>query len=290
MIEHLRHLAVFAKVVECGTLRAAAKELNLSPSVVSHHVTQLEEKLGVALLYRSTRKLSLTRDGERLIGPAQTMLQAAEDGINAALDNASELGGQLRVTAPALLARSPLADRIADFVRTNPKVRLILDYSEFRRDMIGEGIDVAIRVGWLTDSQLKARKLYEEARVVIASPDYLRQRPRPETPQDMEAWDWLELTQVSLKPVFRHETLGDVALKPSARVSVNNATALYHLASKGVGLAILPEFMARADMAAGRMTVVLPDWRVDPVGVYVVRPPNSPRDGLAARFIEALAR
>lgn len=288
MIDHLRHLAIFAKVVEHGTLRAAAKELRLSPSVVSHHITQLEEKLGVPLLYRSTRKFSLTRDGERLIGPAQTMLAAAEAGITKTLDHAAELSGTLRITAPALFARSPLADRMAQFVKDNPKVHLKLDYSEHRRDMIAEGIDVAIRVGWLEDSQLKARKLFDEVRICFVSPDYLEKRPIPQSPSQLEDWDWLELTPVPLKLTFRKEAHEDIVIRPEPRFSADNATALYHMAANGVGLVVLPKFMAAEDLADNKIQVLFPDWELEAVGVYAVRPPNSPRDGLAAKFIEGL--
>lgn len=289
MLNQLRPLAVFAKTVELGSLRAAAKALQLSPSVVSHHISQLEEQLGVALLYRSTRKLSLTRNGERLICHAQAMVHAAEQGIHAALDGVGELSGELRVTAPALLANSPLADRITVFVKANPKVLLSLDFSEVTRDMIADGIDVAIRAGWLKDSQLKSRKLFDEERVLLASSDYLKGRSAPHFPKDILEWDWLELAPVALNPVFTSEDGTRVQIKPKTALSANNADALYNLSKRGAGLAILPRFLAEADLANKSMAVVLPQWKLSPIGIYAVRPPNSPKDGLAARFIEALA-
>ncbi|NKB18963.1 MAG: LysR family transcriptional regulator [Alphaproteobacteria bacterium] len=290
MINHLRALAVFAKTVDYGSFRLAAQDLQLSPSVVSHHVSQLEEQLGVALLYRSTRKLSLTRDGERLIGAARAMVKAAEDGIASVLDQTAELNGKLHVTAPAVLARSPISDRISHFMKAHPNVHLSIDYTEVPRDVIADGIDVAIRMGRLRDSTLTARKLYDVERVLLAARSYVKSMPSPESPKDLEGWDWLELTPVPLRPVFRSASKKRVTLRPSPRLSANNANALYELSARGAGLAELPRYLAEADLRSGKMQIVLPEWQLDPIGVYALRPQNSPRDGLAAEFVNRLAR
>ncbi len=290
MIRNLRALAIFAKTVDHGSFRLAAKHLQLSPSVVSHHISQLEEQLGVALLYRSTRKLSLTREGERLIGAARAMVKAAEDGINTALDNAAELSGELHVTAPAVLAQSPIADQIALFVKSYPKVRLSIDYSDHSRDVIADGIDVAIRMGWLRDSSLKARKLYDVERILIASRSYLQAMPTPESPKDIEAWDWLDLTPVPLKPIFRSASKQRVVLSPTPRLSANNASALYQLSLRGAGLVALPRYLAESDLSSGVMQIVLPEWQLESIGVYALRPHTQSRLGLAAEFVKTLAQ
>lgn len=290
MINNLRALAIFAKTVDHGSFRLAAKELQISPSVVSHHISQLEDQLGVALLYRSTRSLSLTREGERLIGAARAMVKAAEEGINTALDHAAELSGDLHVTVPAVLAQSPIADRISRFIKTHPKVRLTIDYSEYPRDVIADGIDVAVRMGWLRDSALKARKLYDVERVLMASRSYLRGMPTPQTPRDIEAWDWLELTPVPLKPVFHSASRQRTTLHPTPKLSANNAYALYQLALRGAGLVALPRSLAEADLRTGAMQIVLPAWQLDSVGVYALRPNNPSRRSLATELVTALAR
>ncbi|KMN81531.1 LysR family transcriptional regulator, partial [Chromobacterium violaceum] len=120
MIDELRALAVFAKTTETGSFRAAARALGLAPSVVSHHVSQLESRLGVALLYRSTRRLSLTPDGQALYGHAQAMLQAAETGLNELAGRAIEPAGTLRLSLPAFFARGPLTTSLAAFSRCHP--------------------------------------------------------------------------------------------------------------------------------------------------------------------------
>lgn len=289
MLDQLRQIAIFAKTVDHGSFRGAAKALRLSPSVVSHHITQLEEQLGVALLYRSTRKLSLTRDGERLIGAARSMIDAAEMGLNAVSNLAPQPSGDLRVTAPAVLAQSVFVERIAEFSVAYPAVRLSLDFSDLRREVIGGGIDVALRMGWLEDSALKARKLFSVKRRLVAAQSYLDTRPNPISPKDIEDWDWLELSQVKSAMEFRQQQKCSTTLKPSPRLSVNDAHALYHLARSGAGLAIVPEFLAQQDVEAGLMRYVLPDWNVESVGVFAIWPPNAPKEGLSALFIKFLA-
>lgn len=289
MINALRSLAVFAKAVEHGSFRGAARELRISPSVVSHHISQLELTLGVSLLYRSTRKISLTREGERLIEAAEAMVAAAEHGINAVLQSASTLSGELQVSAPAVLARSLLVAKIATFIQAHPKVRVSIDFSDERRDVMADGIDVAIRMGWLRNSALKARKLFDVERSLIASPDYLKGRPAPNSPADIADWDWLELTPVPLKPTFRHQSKKAVSLRPSPRMSVNSATAILELTVQGVGLSIVPQFLAEQAARDGTIQLVLPEWTLPAVGVFAVRPNNAARTGLAAEFVTAIS-
>lgn len=291
MLDQLRQIAIFAKTVDHGSFRAAARSLRLSPSVVSHHVTQLEQKLGTALIYRSTRKLSLTPDGERLLAAARTMMNAAEAGLQDVSNQPQQLSGMLRVTLPAVLAQSKLVDRISGFAVEFPNVRLSLDFSDVRRELIGDGFDVAIRMGWLEDSSLKARKLFDVERTLVAATRYVETRPKPASPADLEDWDWLELAPVwHKKPEFKNGARRMVIMRPESRISVNDAQALHRLTSQGAGLAIIPDFLTGADVSSGALQVVLPEWTVPPVGVYAVWPSNAPKDGLVKQFVEHLAR
>ena len=176
----------------------------------------------------------------------------------------------------------------AEFANAYPKVRLSIDCSEYPRDVIAEGIDVAIRMGWLRDSALKARKLYDEERALMASRSYLKSRPTPQSPKDIEDWDWLELTPVPLRPVFRSASKRRVTLQPTPRLSANSATALYHLSLRGAGLVVLPRHLAEADLQSGAMQQLLPAWQVEPVGVYALRPNTPRRESLAQEFVNTL--
>lgn len=291
MLDQLRQIAIFAKTVDHGSFRAAARSLRLSPSVVSHHVTQLEQKLGTALIYRSTRKLSLTPDGERLLAAARTMMEAAEAGLQDVSNQPQQLSGILRVTLPAVLAQSKLVDRISGFAVRFPNVRLSLDFSDVRRELIGDGFDIAIRMGWLEDSALKARKLFDVERRLVAATRYVETRPEPASPADLGDWDWLELAPVwHKKPEFKNGSQRMVIMRPESRISVNDAQALHRLTSQGAGLAIIPDFLTEADVRCGALQVVLPEWTVSPVGVYAVWPSNAPKDGLVKHFVEHLTR
>ncbi|MEM8797951.1 MAG: LysR family transcriptional regulator [Pseudomonadota bacterium] len=290
MLDQLRQIAIFAKTVDHGSFRGAAKALRLSPSVVSHHITQLEDRLGTALLYRSTRKLSVTPDGERLLNAARDMIQAAEAGLQEVSDQAPQPSGLLRVTAPAVLTRSRVIDRVAAFSHDYPNVSLSIDFADVRRELIADGLDVAIRMGWLEDSTLKARKLFDVERKLVASPAYLEEREKPASPEDLSNWDWIELAPVGhRKPEFRNGDKTLVVSIPEPKISVNDANALYRLARGGAGLATLPDFLIETDLENGALVHLLPEWTVEPVGVYAIWPPNAPRGGLVSRFVGFLA-
>ncbi len=289
MIDLLRQMAIFAKTVDHGSFRGAAKALNLSPSVVSHHISQLEEQLGTALLYRSTRKLSVTDDGARLLVQARAMVSAAEAGLEDLADRGRELSGQLSLTMPAVMTQTVVTERIATFSAAHPNVHLTIDFSDTRRELIGAGFDLAIRMGWLADSALKARKLFDLDRFLVASPEFLEAQTPPEVPKDLESWSWLELSPVPLKPRFKLPNGKTTTIRPSPRIRVNDAHALRHLARSGAGLAILPDRLVKRDLSDGVLARLRPEWALDPIGVYVVWPPNAPKGGLIARLVQTLA-
>jgi len=289
MLDELRQIAIFAKTVDHGSFRAAAHALRLSPSVVSHHVGQLEKNLGTALLYRSTRKLSLTPDGERLLNAAHDMINAAETGLQLISQQTNELSGVLRVTVPALFAQSFLTDRLAEFTLEYPKVHLTLDFSESRRDVIADGFDLAIRAGDMKDSSLKSQLLLSFNRGLVASPTYLNSQKIPKSPSDLNDWDWLELAPVrdkktQLSKGRKRQTVD----KKNSRISANSAHALVHLARAGTGIALIPEYLAESYVNAGELEFVLPDWTIEPIKVFSVWPANVPKDGLIKHLVDFL--
>lgn len=288
MLDQLRPMAVFATTVETGSFRAAAKALKLSPSVVSHHVGQLEGRLGVALLYRSTRSLSLTPDGEKLFGAARAMLEAAEAGLDAISGQSSQPVGELRLTAPAVLSAGILVDDIAAFSERFPKIQLSLNFTDLRRNLIGDGIDVAIRMGWLEDSALKSKKLFEIRRKLCVAPSYIAKRAPPRRPADLADWDWLQLKSVRPEMTLTSKRGASHRIAFVPKLIVDDAIALYRLSRAGLGLAMTPEFLAADDIAQGRMVELLPAWHLEPLRIYAVWPPNAPRDSLTARFVAFL--
>ena len=176
MIDELRQIAVFSKVVEHGSLRKAAAALDISPSVVSHHVSQLETKLGVALLYRSTRKLTLTREGEVLLGAARQMMEAVETGLDQVTGKSTEPTGELSVTIPSVLVHSPITKAIARFHQNFPKIRLDIDYTDERKALIENRIDVAIRMTLNRDRSPNRKSILKAQRYIVAARTYMEAR------------------------------------------------------------------------------------------------------------------
>jgi len=291
MIDQLRQMAIFAKTIDHGSFRGAARDLNLSPSVVSHHISQLEEHLGVALIYRSTRKLSLTREGERLLAATHKMLEAAEGELMQLSESASEPSGELRLTAPSVLSNSVFTDAIAGFSRNYPRIRLTLDFSDSRRDLIEDGFDILIRMGLDGKNTATSRVLFQVKRKLVASVDYLSKRPPIDHPEQLLDWDWLALTPAQNVPKsFKKKRVRPVTIKPNAHMSSNDAQALYRLACSGCGYTIVPEFLATNDVIDRKVEFLLPDWELTPIDVFAVWPANAPRQGLVRLILEDLSR
>lgn len=291
MIDRLRQMAIFAKAIDHGSFRGAARELRLSPSVVSHHISQLEEHLGVALIYRTTRKLSLTREGERLLSATHKMLEAVEGELNALSAGASEPSGELRITAPSVLSKSTFTDMMAAFATTYPRVNLSLDFSDERKELIDDKFDVAIRMVLKAKSSTSTRKLFQVGRKLVASPSFLDRHPTAREPADLGEWVWLELAPVRNAPTtLRKAGTQQTVRQKTSHLSCNDAQALYRLARAGAGLAVVPEFLVTDDLAAGHIKNVLPDWEVDPLVVFAHWPPNAPKNGLIKLLVDELSR
>ena len=288
MIDELRALAVFARTVETGSFRAAARELGLSPSVVSHHVSQLEARLGVALLYRSTRRLSLTDDGRRLFESAQSAMQAAERGLNAIAGRSTEPAGRLSITVPGFFARTALVDDLAAFAQAHPKVELAINFTDEKRDLIRDGIDLAIRVGALKDSALKSKKLSLLKRKLVAAPSFVAAYKKPRQPTDLDTWEWIGLAMRPDSKTMVSKTGATQRIRFTPRVTVDSIDAACRLAVAGLGLTTPPAFLAEDEIRAGRLVELLPGWEVEPLGVYAVWPQNAGRESLTMRLLRFL--
>ncbi len=185
MIEDYRGLAVFVAIADAGSLSAAGRRLKLSTSVVSHHLSRLEAKLGVTLFFRSTRSMSLTPEGHAALAPARRMVAAGEEALDAVAAGSDEPVGALRITMPAWGERMRLRQTLWDFARRHPLVAISLHSSDAPADLVKEGFDLAIRLGELADSSLKNRRIADFERVLVAAPDYLASRPSVRTLEDL---------------------------------------------------------------------------------------------------------
>jgi DNA-binding transcriptional LysR family regulator len=196
MIDELRQIAIFAKAIDHGTFKGAADELRLAPSVVCHHISQLEGKLGVTLTYRSTRRLTLTRDGERLLKSAHIMKEVVSSALDDLRGTLSEPSGMLRVTATSGLSHSRRVKHITDFCARYPKIDIQLEFSDERRHLIGDGFDVAIQVGAKDVRASNRQSLFEGRRCIAGAPSYLSQFGSIKTLNDLKKIKWVLLAGV----------------------------------------------------------------------------------------------
>ncbi len=290
MIDQLRPMAIFCSVVDAGSFRAAAQRLNLSPSVVSHHISQLEQHLGTALLYRSTRKISLTDDGAELFSASQNMIEAANAGLQAIHKRSDQPSGRLRVAvAGAVFENPPYIDHLITFAKQFPKVDLAVSFSDQKIELIGSTFDAAIRIGWLQDSQYKARKLCEIERVLVAAPGYLAGKAMPKELSDLEAWDWIKLSQFSIARQLISKTGEMPKVQPDVAIEVDSIAALCEMAKSGIGIAAVPRFLVRNELQDGSLIALSPKWELMAPSAYVVWPNNVSQDSLTLRFVHFLA-
>lgn len=288
MIDDLRALAIFAKVAEAGSFSAAGRALRLSTSVVSHHVKALEDRNGVTLFYRSTRALSLTEEGRRLLDAAQRMVAAAEQGLDAIADISAEPAGALRVTAPAFSMNSPVEAAIWDFTRRYPGVSISLHSTDAQVNLVADGYDMAIRLGAMSDSGLKSRKIGIFQLILVGSPAYLSGIPVLKSPQDLARCDFV---QIDFLPEQFQMTRKDetINMRPErSRVVVNSVAAARSAVLYGLGIRPLPLSEIQDDLVSGRLVRILPDWNLPTLNTYAVWPAGGRRTSLVSRLLQHL--
>lgn len=294
MIDNLKAMALFVRTVELGSFRAAADSFGISPSVVSQQVSALERNHGVALLYRSTRKLSLTHEGEAFFTKACRMTEAAEHALTSLSVQPDARMGRLTLSVPNGLLDSPYMTAIAEFAETYPNVSISLLSGERQLDLIGSGIDLAIRAGRMSDSTLKARILGRIDRTLVAAPKLLKGRTLPKHPEELSNWPWVRLSMLPPRRVFERlspdgkNVVDGVAVSYQAQVEVDNVHALHQLTREGVGISTPAAGMVAKDLIDGRLVQLIPDWRIAPLPVHAVWPPNVTKHGLTALLLDFL--
>lgn len=257
-------MEVFVEAVDRGSFAGASRTLGLSPSAVSKVVGRIEKRLGTNLLIRSTRSLSLTQEGEIYLRRARNVLAEIEDTERAIASGAcSTPRGLLRVNASVPIAHCAVTPLLPAFLAQYPDIEVDLSLDDGMVDLIENRTDVAIRVGPLQDSGLKARKLLESRMAVVAAPEYLRGNPPLETPSDLKGHQCIgyNFRRSMAEWPFRQLQDGTISYSPlNGRVQVNNGETVRRLAIAGLGLARLARFHVQPDIDAGRLVPVLEDF------------------------------
>lgn len=270
--EDLTSMALFAEVVQRRSFSTAARELGLAKSAVSKRISLLEDRLGVRLLTRTTRKLSLTEDGVRYYEHCAALLAAAHAAEQAVAGASTATRGMVRINAPVAFAHMFLAEALAAFLGKHRDVEIELSTDDRIVDVIEGGYDVVVRITRLADSSLVARRLATDRLVICGSPDYLEEHGRPTSPMELIGHNCMHYTVVSLAGEWRFRGKGGVAIDVPVRgnFSASNGATLRHAAAAGLGLAVVPLFMCAADVAAGRLELVLENARKAEIGIYAV--------------------
>jgi DNA-binding transcriptional LysR family regulator len=286
-IDRLKRMGVFARVVELGSMSAAARELDMTASAVSQQVRQLEAEVGLGLLHRSTRRLSTTEAGQAYYEDCAAMLHAAQAAERRLSELRDEPRGELRIAFPVGFS-AHIAAAMAPLLRAYPRLLLRLFAEDRRVDLIAERIDLAIRAGTLADSTLIARRLAEWRHVLVAAASYAQEHGLPQTPEELARHPVLNLSVMNQTEFIELFRPGEPArrVRVSGSVAGNSFIALREMMLQSVGIMRMPGPDATPLIDAGLAVQVLPDWSMAPMGVYAL---TVQRDSQPAKVRLAIA-
>lgn len=287
--DKLKRMALFAEIVDSGSISAAARRVGSTPSALSQQLRLLEQALGLVLLNRSTRRITLTEAGERYYPACAAMVAQARSADQALERLRDEPEGELRLAAP--IGFGELLATALEPLRRHPRLRLHLLLDDTPIDLIGERVDLALRVGRFTDSSLVARRLGELQRQLCAAPRYLAERGWPRHPSELAGFDWLGMPPRSgaTETLTFHGAQGEreeVRVEP--RLLASQVTALQAMALAGWGLYAGMADDVRQAITEGRLTPVLPEWRLEPAAVFAVTPRRGEQPAKVRHALQAL--
>jgi len=255
--DRARELEVFAAAVEGGSFSAAGRTLGLTPSAVSRTIDRIEARLGVRLMLRTTRVLTLTAEGQAYLGAARRILTDLDDAERQIADQGAPRG-RLRVSAAFSHGRLCIVPLLGEFAALYPHILVDISLTDAIADIAGGQADVAIRFGVLADSPLTARRVGQTGRTIVASPEYLARRGTPQVPEDLHEHNCLNFNFRRTEPVWPFRKDGrDYALTVHGNIEANNGETLGQLAIAGVGITRVGNFSVAEDLAAGRLVPVL---------------------------------
>jgi len=286
-MDRLREMEMFIRIVDSGSFSAAARDFDMGQPAVSKTIAGLEDRLGVRLLVRSTRRLSPTEAGLAFYERALRTLTEANEAEAVAHSAGAKLEGRLRILAPVTFARLHIVPKLGEFLDAHPKLRLELVMDDRVVDLLAENIDAGFRLGALADSALPARKLAQADRLVVASPNYLARRGVPKSPADLIEHDGIIYGQSvgGQEWIFRHES-SEIPVNLKARLMLSAAEGVREAVLNGQGFAICSRWMFAPELASGEVVPVLEKWNLPPMDLWIIYPSGRLSSAKARAFVK----
>ncbi|MBL0925841.1 MAG: LysR family transcriptional regulator [Sphingomonadaceae bacterium] len=282
--------SIFACVVEHKSFTGAASSLGLSKATISKAVTRLEAQVGAPLFHRTSRRLSLTESGAKLVEHARAILAEGQAAEEAARDEASEPVGLVRLAAPMSFGLKHVGPVVADFLCAYRGISVDMHLSDAKVDLIGEGFDIGLRIASLPDSSLRARKLRDVKTYIVAAPSYLDRMGTPRHPAELGEHECLRYSLLTTPELWRltNSKGEEAAVRPHGRLRANNSDVMLYSLRSGHGIAVVPDFIIDADLASGAVVPILADWQPQPVALHLVTPPGKIRPARVVALIDYL--
>ena len=273
-MDRLKQIETFASVSTKGSLTAAAHAEGVAPAVIGRRIDALEERLGVKLLVRTTRRITLTHEGSAFLEDCQRLLTDLANAEASVSEGGVKASGHLRITAPAGFGRRHVAPLVPSFIEQHPDVSVSLNLSDRVVDIVNEGFDCAVRVGDLADSSLVSLRLAENRRLCVAAPAYLARRGTPKTPAELARHECLTLSSDASQTRGWAFVVDQqlTHLRPSGRIDCSDGQVLHDWCLRGLGIAWRSTWEVEQEVTDGRLSVVLADYAAPPNGIYAVFP------------------
>lgn len=282
-------MKTFTAVVEAGSFVGAMDNVGLSKPAVSRHVNELEEHLGTRLLQRTTRRLSLTGEGQTYYQRCKEILLAVQEAEGEVSSSALQAQGRLRIGAPQTFGALHLAALWGRFAAENPQVTLDIVLSDRVVDLVEEGYDLVIRIARLTDSSLVSRQLARTRMVLCASPGYLAKHGTPTHPHELVRHDVISYTYWSSGDNWSFQGLGgEVAVRTHSRIHANNGDTCRAAALAHQGIILQPDFLVHEDLRSGALVELMPDFRAAELGIFAVYPTRKQLPLKVRRLVDFL--
>jgi DNA-binding transcriptional LysR family regulator len=282
-------LRIFLAVAAAGSLSAAARQLNIGPMQASRRLAVLEQELGVRLFHRTTRSVSLTAEGEAFFPYANTMSEAEESARGALSPSQASASGTLKLTAPSVFGQSIILPLLSALLEQHPDLRIDLDLSDRVLDIVGQGLDLALRIATLEDSELVARRIAANPRIICAAPDYLRRHGVPARLADLDEHRCIVLHSVPRWPVVVDGELQ--RRRVEARFATSSVDAVRTATLQGLGLAMLTYWDVHEQLRNGDLVaVVLEDAAMEDLSIWALTPTRRYAPARVKIFLDALER